>query len=159
MTFHYSVSVIALATIGLTANRNVKILPQRIVVQESEMCQKKIKFTINTIKKGDSLVTLSIPFDIVLDPPNKEITVVTTNKKNEKINVVTNIVDSKCNTDNQFTKGEMQFNGYVLQPNKAKDYSIITFKAQNGNVIIQISDPVTKRDVNYSMIVSKWQLF
>ncbi|THU40480.1 hypothetical protein FAM09_11505 [Niastella caeni] len=119
-------------------------------------CDQTIKYYSEKIRMVNSGQEKSFNTEITINPSDKLINISSEPPEQEKVsfNVVIEGIDCHLNSD--LTAGQVTYNGYINQQDGSTTQITLMVEAKDGS--LTITDPNSKDDGNFLMIVSKWEI-
>jgi hypothetical protein len=133
-----------------------KIQNTNDISQNTSICDKTIKYTIEKVKMIEGGNEIKVHAEITIDPFSKNINLYADDPESGKKTFDTQIESIDCTFNENLTKGQATYKGYIKQKDGTKTWTTLTIEFKDDQLIINGTNE--DRPSNVYMIVDRWEI-
>jgi hypothetical protein len=123
---------------------------------KTSICDKTIRYTIERIKMIEGGNEIKVHAEITIDPFSKNINLYANDPESGKKTFDTQIESIDCTLNENLTKGQSIYKGYIKQTDGRKTWTTLTIEFKDDQLIINGTNE--DRPSNVYMIVDRWEV-
>lgn len=124
--------------------------------QKTSICDKTVRYIIEKIKMIEGGNEIKVHAEITIDPFTKNINLYADDPENGKKTFDTQIESIDCTFNENLTKGQATYKGYIKQKDGKKTWTTLTIEFKDDQLIINGTDE--DRPSNIYMIIDRWEI-
>jgi hypothetical protein len=123
---------------------------------KTSICDKTIRYTIEKIKMIEGGNEIKAHAEITIDPFSKNINLYAEDPESGKKTFDTQIEGIDCTFNENLTKGQATYKGYIKQKDGTKTWTTLTIQFKDDQLIINGTNE--DRPSNVYMIIDRWEI-